>query len=81
MLVVVNLCGCAWLASLYEKPKEGGKSTMQYIGDSVHDLPYGGIVEGIISLGSLLVGGGTVHHLHTRKKKPKHPEAPAAPAA
>lgn len=81
MLVMVNLCSCAWLASLYEKPKDGGKSTMQYIGEAVHDLPYGGIVEGIIGLGGLLVGGGTVHHVHTRKKKARPAVNPPAAQA
>lgn len=80
MLVILNLCGCAFLAGLYEKPKDGGKSTMQYIADTVHDLPYGGIVEAIIGLGGLVVGGGSVHHVHTRKKKPA-PSPPAAPVA
>lgn len=83
LLVVMNVTGCAWLASLYEKPKEGGKSTMQHISDTVRDLPYGGIIEAIIGVGGLLVGGGTVHHVHTRKKKkPAAPtQPPAAPAA
>lgn len=82
MLVAFNMCGCAWLASLYKEDKKG-ESTMSKIGDAVHDLPYGGIVEGIIGLVGLAVGGGTVHHVHTRKKKPKAPAThpPAAPAA
>lgn len=81
---VFLLClgGCAFVRGLYETPETGGKSTMQYISDAVKDLPYGGIVEAIIALGGAAVGGGTMHHVHTRKKKPKAPTAtPPAAAA
>lgn len=81
LLIVLNLGGCAWLAAMYEKPKGGGKSTMQYIADVAHDLPYGGIIEAIIGLGGVAVGGSTMHHVHTRKKKPATPPVPPAAVA
>lgn len=76
--LILMLGGCAALESFY-RPAAGG-SQAERISKAVGDLPYGWAVQGAIALGGALFGGGTVHHIHTRKKKAK-PAAPTQPPA
>ncbi len=90
LVVGLSLTGCAWLRSFYDDSK--GASTASQVQNAVKDLPYGGIVSGIIGIGSFLLGGGTAHAVHRKKHKKKDaeivslkkqlpPNPPAAPAA
>ena len=76
--LMICLGGCSVLEAFY-RPASGG-SQAEKVSKAVGNLPYGWAIQGAIALGGAIFGGGTVHHVHTRKKK-KAAAGPNPPAA